>query len=241
MCTVTFIARRSGYVIGMNRDEKLTRATALAPAQRRIGTREALYPSEPGGGTWMGVNDAWISLALINWYSIPERVNGQVSSRGDVIKAALAADSATDADQILAGLPLDRTNPFRLVGVFPGGRSVVEWRWNRRSLERLDYPWDTNTWISSGFDEPGAQRTRRKAFDQAKQQRSTGSANWLRRLHRSHAPQRGPYSTCMHRNDAATVSYTEVIVSGREATMRYLPGAPCGGFSQTVHRLEIGR
>jgi hypothetical protein len=31
----------------------------------------------------------------------------------------------------------------------------------------------------------------------------------------------------MHREDAATVSYTEVIVSRRKAIMRYIPGAPC--------------
>jgi len=31
MCTVTFIARRNGYVLGMNRDEKLTRAAGLPP------------------------------------------------------------------------------------------------------------------------------------------------------------------------------------------------------------------
>jgi hypothetical protein len=31
----------------------------------------------------------------------------------------------------------------------------------------------------------------------------------------------------MHREDAATVSYTEVRVSGHKATMRYTPGSPC--------------
>jgi len=36
-----------------------------------------------------------------------------------------------------------------------------------------------------------------------------------------------PFSTCMHRADASTVSYTEISFSPREAVMRYHAGAPC--------------
>ena len=42
----------------------------------------------------------------------------------------------------------------------------------------------------------------------ARNQKFEGRLNWLRRLHRSHLPERGPFSICMHRSDAATVSYT---------------------------------
>jgi len=57
------------------------------------------------------------------------------------------------------------------------------------------------------------------------------TVSWLRRFHSSHAshaPEIGPYSICMHRNDAATVSYTEVVVSRRITRMRYQSGSPCG-------------
>ena len=70
---------------------------------------------------------------------------------------------------------------------------------------------------------------RGKTFQRAVRQHSAGSQDWLRRLHRSHSPKAGPFSTCMHRADAATVSYTEVTVSGREALIRYHAGAPCQG------------
>jgi uncharacterized protein with NRDE domain len=71
MCTVTFIARQNGYALGMNRDEKVTRVTALPPARFCLAGRTVLCPSEPGGGTWIGINDAGSTLALINWYSLP--------------------------------------------------------------------------------------------------------------------------------------------------------------------------
>jgi hypothetical protein len=227
MCTVTFVARRNGYILGMNRDEQLSRAAGLPPRLRHCHGRAILAPSEPGGGTWIGVNDAGVTLALLNWYAVSSRVTGQTLSRGEVVRLVLSSGSRPVVDATLDTFPLTRVNPFRLIGVFPAGRSVVEWRWNLQSLERRDHPWHVNTWISSGFDEAGAQQTRGMAFREALRQTSAGSANWLRRLHSSHGSERGPYSTCMHREDAATVSYTEVSVSRREVTMRYAPGALC--------------
>ena len=208
MCTVTLIARRNGYALGMNRDEKLTRVAGLPPRLTQINGRKILAPSEPSGGTWIGVNDSGATLALINWYSITSRVVGQMVSRGEVVKLALSSDSPALVDATFAEAPLARVNPFRVIGVFPTHKAVVEWRWNLQRLERLDHPWRTSTWISSGFDEPGAQQTRGRYFREALHQKSAGALVWLRRLHRSHGSKCGPYSHCMHRSDAATVSGT---------------------------------
>jgi|DewCreStandDraft_4_1066084.scaffolds.fasta_scaffold64906_2 hypothetical protein len=241
MCTVTFIARRNGYALGMNRDEKLTRVQALPPARYRLGHREALFPAEPNGGTWIGVNDAGVTFALINWYSVTAHVNRQAISRGETVKSALPSASPPLVDAALAEAPLLRVNPFRLIGVFPASQSVIEWRWDLDQLERVQHPWQTHTWISSGFDEPRVQRARGAHFAKALHQTSAGSLTWLRRLHRSHTPERGPYSTCMHRADAATVSYTEIIVGPQMARMHYLSDAPCCGTPHCVSRLELGQ
>ena len=241
MCTVTLIARRNGYALGMNRDEKLTRVAALPAARHRLASRDVLFPSEPRGGTWIGVNDAGTALALINWYSVSARVAVQAVSRGEVVKLALPSDSPALVEGALAELPLVQVNPFRLIGVFPIQKAVTEWRWNLKRLERFDHLWRTNTWISSGFDEPGAQQARGKAFKDALRQSSAEAAGWLRRLHRSHIPERSPYSTCMHREEATTVSYTEVIVSRHKAIMRYTPGAPCCMPPAPAIRLQLRR
>ena len=241
MCTVTFIARQDGYALGMNRDEKLARPTALPPAQRQIDGRPVLFPSEPSGGTWIGVNDAGISLALINWYFISERLDGSPFSRGNIVRSGLSARSPAAVSEALAGLPLDRINAFRLLGFFPTDQTVMEWRWDLKSVTQLHHLWRTNIWASSGHDEPVAQQTRGKIFNEALRQSSSGNLNWLRRLHRSHGLQPGPYSVCMHRNGAATVSYTEVSVSRRTATMRYQAGPPCCSSPHSVYSHELQR
>src|ERR1041385_4155686 len=51
MCTVTFIGRKKGYCLGMNRDEKRTRIAGLPPGMKRVNGHAVICPSEPGGGT----------------------------------------------------------------------------------------------------------------------------------------------------------------------------------------------
>jgi len=227
MCTVTFIARKRGYALGMNRDEKLARVQALPPAERLVEGRRVLYPSEPAGGTWIALNESGVTFALINWYSITTRVNGAATSRGEVVVAVSGLDAESNAAARLQELPLKRINPFRLIGVFPVTRQVVEWRWDSKCLTAAEHRWKTQQWISSGFDEPTAQRVRNQTFQRAARQNSVGSLDWLRRLHRSHSPQSGPFSTCMHRDDATTVSYAEITVSPGKAAMSYHSGSPC--------------
>ena len=239
MCTVTFIARQRGYCLGMNRDEKLTRLAGLPPKVKKVNGRAVISPSEPGGGTWIAVNDHGATLALINWYSITAQVGGKAVSRGEVVNSVSAASSADVAHAALVGLPLNLINPFRLIGVYPATGEIIEWCWNLSRLVRKHHRWKAQQWISSGFDEPTAQRVRGKTFQRAGRQHSADSLDWLRRLHRSHSPEIGPFSTCMHRDDAATVSYTEVAVSSRQATMRYHAGVPCESSTPSVHLLGL--
>ena len=242
MCTVTFIARKNGYCLGMNRDEKLTRPIALPPRKATVDARTVLAPSEPGGGTWIALNVHGVTLTLINWYSITAQVGGRAVSRGKIINSISTVSSADFADAGLAVLPLDRICPFRLIGVFPMTGELVEWRWNLKQLDRKTHRWKTRQWISSGFNEAAAQRVRGGTFRLAQKQDSAGSLDWLRRLHRSHLPEVGPCSICMHRADAATVSYTEISVSSLDGTMRYHSGAPCRDLeSPCVQGLNFSR
>jgi hypothetical protein len=212
----------------MNRDEKLSRPTGLPPAIRRVNGRKVACPSETGGGTWIALNESGATLALINWYSVANRVLGDTISRGEVVKCVSSADSPEAADARLHRLPLEKINPFRLIGIFPAAQEVFEWRWDVSRLIRKMHPWKSQQWISSGYDEKKAQRVRSNTFERASDHWGPeGRLAWLRHLHRSHSPHSGPFSICMHRPDAATVSYTEISVSSDQGIMNYHPGSPC--------------
>lgn len=239
MCTVTFIPRDVGYYLAMNRDEQLTRVAGLPPQRRFIDGRSVISPSEPGGGTWISLNDARVCFALINWYSVPARVRTGAVSRGEVVASVSPSCESEEAHKKIESLPLNFVNPFRLIGVFPKSREVVEWRWNLKTLVRHNGQWELQQWISSGYDEPQAQLVRSATFESMRQHPAVGSLKWLRQLHSSHSPEPGPFSTCMHRDDAATVSYCEIQTSQNEGGMRYIAGAPCRNLSGVISHAKI--
>ncbi|HAB17505.1 MAG TPA: hypothetical protein PLX89_08390 [Verrucomicrobiota bacterium] len=234
MCSVTFWPKPSGYLLGMNRDESLRRASGLPPAQFIEGRRRGAHPSEPNGGTWISLNDRCVGFALINWYAIQARAPRPAISRGEIVKSLRGFESPESAADGLAKLPLERMDAFRLLGFFPERRLAREWRWNLESLSGVPHEWSPTQWCSSGFDEPTAQQVRRATFESMRMERDAGTLLWLRRLHGSHSPGRGPFSICMHRPDAATVSYTELDVGAGSSVMRYCSGPLCCGCDRLI-------
>lgn len=222
MCTISFLPGPSGFFLAMNRDEQKTRPRALAPRKRRNGGHVSLYPSERNGGAWIGINDTGLALALINWYAKPQRDRDLCLSRGIIIPALLVAHDVAGASKALGALPLPRLNPFRLIVMSFREKRIVEWRWDGARLTTRRHDWRRGHWFSSGFDEALVNRKRAVLADGLAEATAA-----IRKLHRGHAPERGPLSVCMHRDVAETVSYTEIAVTAKSARLRYAAGAPC--------------
>ena len=236
MCTVTFWPTDRGYRLGMNRDEQRTRPLGLPPERFQLGDTQVLLPREPNGGTWISVNHHGVSFALINWYAITAPPPQTLVSRGEVILNLLDSRSSEDSERKFKTLPLPQIRPFRLIGFYPSEMSVDEWQWDQMSRQSVRHRWEPKQWISSGHDEPAAHGSRSAVFDQARHEPDAGEQAWFRRLHASHAPQRGAGSTCMHRPDAHTVSYTEIEAIAGKVLLRHLPQAPCRGWAtESIH------
>ena len=225
MCSVTFLPREEGFVLAMNRDELISRVPALPPRVHQRGDLAVLCPSEPSGGTWIGVNSAGLAFSLLNWHSQPDRTGEDLISRGEVVRALLSGRSSSAAAAILKELPLRRMNPFRLISVSLPERLLAEWRSGSEVLTSKVCPWQRHHWFSSGFDEAKAIQVRRGVCGQFSGDLEDLAT--LRKLHASHLPIAGPFSLCMHREDAATVSYTEISVRDHMASMSYVSGSPC--------------
>lgn len=223
MCTVSFLPTAGGFRLAMNRDEKRARVAALGPEVFHVGARRAIYPREPGGGTWLAANDAGLCLALINWHRIEREPSGKVESRGAIIAELIGATNSRALARSLHKMSLRGVRPFRLIAIEPRRATVTEWQWDVTRLTARRHRWRNLHWFSSGYDERQAERARAGVCAGW----SLGGPASLRRLHASHLPQRGPFSICMHRPDAATVSYSEVVVSKRRVSVRYRPTSPC--------------
>jgi hypothetical protein len=228
MCTLTFVPTENGYVAGMNRDEKLIRPHALPPERSDFPGATAVFPRENSGGTWIGCNGHGNLLALLNWNDVVLPFGGAAPrSRGMLIPELIGGDDLADMHARYAQLDLSGFLPFRLVGAFLGESLIREWRWDGLRRQEFNFTWGKRHWFSSSVSDALAWRERGQTCRNAKKDRSMDLVSWVRNLHQSHDPVPGPFSICVHREDAATVSYTEVCCSGEGISMSYRSGSPC--------------
>lgn len=226
MCTLTFVPIEGGYILGMNRDEKITRGQASPPVVSKRGARQAVYPRDVEGGTWIAASDKGIAFGLLNWNDV-HRLAPRTGTRGSVIPAVISSSSSPDAKATLNHLELVGFLPFRLVGFFPAEKRIVEWRWNQLSLEHEAFTWSERQWCSSSLSDARATMRRGLSYARAQREADVGSVAWLRRLHASHDNEERPLSTCVHRTDVKTLSYTEFICAADAVHCNYFAGSPC--------------
>src|SRR5690349_15633555 len=112
MCTFSFVPTRYGYYAAMNRDERVTRETGIAPQLFRAGDLLAAYPTERDGGTWIAGNERGIALALLNW-NLPQKQNNKQFSRGSVIPRLIGHRDMADVAWKLNSVSLEGILPFR--------------------------------------------------------------------------------------------------------------------------------
>jgi hypothetical protein len=123
-------------------------------------------------------------------------------------------------------LDLEPFAPFSIVILEPG-RSAILAEWECGELT-VDPAGDSHMPLtSSSYDAVGVRQARLNEF--ARQVGATRPFDpaLLYWFHSSHGTAPDAYSTCMHREDAETVSFSWVIVSKQAVRFLYSPGAPC--------------
>lgn len=236
MCTLSFSPTRDGLLVAMNRDESVRRESALPPRLFVRDRAKALYPAEPSGGTWLAVNELGILLALLNRNGGGPRREGQ-PSRGLLIPSLIHVPQG-DIPRALPSAGGDLMRPFTLVAFDLAARRVTETAWDGAQFTSIEHPWAARHWFSSGLSDVEAARVRGRTC-QTFREYFRITADSLRELHRSHSPARGAYSVCVHREDAVTVSYSEVQVNGGRVRFGYVAGSPCERAALQWQELEL--
>lgn len=223
---MSWIVRGGGFELFCNRDELRTRAVALPPARSESGGVAYLAPRDgDAGGTWIAVNELGLCLSLVNRY--PDPAAGPYTSRGLLVRELAGAASAAEVEGSLGRLESGggpRYRPFTLVALAPG-EPPLALAWDGGRLLPPDGPAAPPV-SSSSCDPAAAEEARRRLWESRLAGRGP-TAEDLLELHRSHRPERGPLSPCMHRADARTVSLTRVRVTSAAVEMAYAGGPPC--------------
>lgn len=225
MCTVSWSPAAGGYQLFFNRDERRSRLTGLPPRPHEENGTKFLAPRDAdAGGTWVAVNQFGLTVGLLNLYQAAAAMAkpGRVS-RGLLVRALASAPSLEAAARLLDSQDLEEYSPFTLVAA-AAPMKVVTYAWDgRNSGEWLPA---TPPVVSSGHDVVGATASRTSLFAGFGPPDRLGWQD-LHAFHRSHLPEKGAYSPCMHRADAKTVSLTAILVEPERVKLAYAPGSPC--------------
>lgn len=226
MCTATWIKTAQGYELLFNRDELRARQRALPPRIHRDGSIRYLAPRDgEAGGTWIAVNDHAVAACLLNGEVASPPAGGSWQSRGEIIRALAPATGREALLARLGTLDLERYRPFVLLALDATGEARAA-GWDGRGLTLSDGEPELPV-TSSSFDAEGAHRSRRDELGRYLTRAGGLSPEALLAFHRSHAPECGPYSACMHRADALTVSFSRVRVGAEAVDLAYADGPPC--------------
>jgi hypothetical protein len=227
MCTVSWIHRAEGYDLLCNRDEKKTRSEATDPTVQFMKGVRYLAPVDGDfGGTWIATNEYGITLALLN--------RGCSGARGSASRGCLVVDlidsrKSEEVRQRLSQRSLSAFGGFSLLALEPELPASLS-EWDGKVLTATENAEHRMPLISSSFDSERVEIRRRLEFETRKRESETLNTDLLFEFHKSHGLQADApsvYTTCMHRDDAHTVSFTYVRVSAAFVQMSYSPGAPC--------------
>jgi hypothetical protein len=216
MCTVTVVPHAQGVRLLCNRDERRTRAAALPPRIHDVGLHLAVFPTDPqGGGTWIGVNDADVIVALLNAQAerrpgLPHR---STRSRGLIVRELLRCVSLQQAIAAAENLDPRAFEPFRVVMVH-NGRVAVARNDGTASIQctdgRLDRPL---LFTSSSLGDAAVGPPRRRLFERVVLRHRAGWLEGQARFHHHRWVRRPEISIRMERRDALTVSRTRVDIN----------------------------
>ncbi len=237
MCTVTWWSAADGYELYFNRDELKSRLPGLPPEERVLDGVRYLSPRDGDeGGTWLLVNEFSLTLCLINQYPLRRPVKrGPLVSRGHLVRALASCREVAEVARCLRDSELFSYRPFQLVAVEPGGAGVA-YAWDGHALAETENARERMPFTSSSYLSEQIVQHRRERFSQIVAERGDMSPRDLLAFHREHSVGAGAFSVCMQRDDAETVSLTQVVVRPEKISMTYsqkVPGQPV--FAEPVH------
>jgi uncharacterized protein with NRDE domain len=148
MCTVSFIPVNNTFFLTSNRDEKIIRKAAFAPAVHCVNGSNLLFPKDAAaGGSWISLHENGNAAVLLNGAfkkhisQPPYRL-----SRGIIFLDIIAAKSPMQA---FLKINLDNVEPFTVITI--ANKCLYECRWDGQQKHWLqlknNYPriWSSAT------------------------------------------------------------------------------------------------
>ncbi|MEM1449274.1 MAG: NRDE family protein [Planctomycetota bacterium] len=221
----------SSYQLWFNRDELRTRGDEVPPAVETTpsGVRYIAPADSDAGGTWLAVNEAGVTVALLNGYRDskgPPRESW--TSRGHLVRSMADVTGPDEAWTRLTPARMAEYRPAIVVVVAPDAPTLIA-RWDGLDLAMDPIGERQLPVTSSSYEQDAVQRARRRLYRAIVSNGDPGPPSpELLAAYQSHVGEGGPdaFTPSMSRPDAATRSQCHVAVDGSAVRLSYAPGPP---------------
>ena len=234
-----------GWRALFNRDEQRARLPARRPEQRMCGDQLGLFPVDPSSnGTWIGKNNAGLAIALLN-RNVHTASNWQRTkapsptvSRGTIIPHLLAGTSREQAEHHLQELPIERMPHFQLIILHAA--HYVYWEWDGDEFAQKDCSPIQKPihWSSSGLGDDLVRGPRAQRFNDIFRENPECLTAAQDAFHRDRTGQNSATWVNMTREDARTVSHTELFMDYTgQCSLTYAVVDESGQIHEMSHEL----
>lgn len=222
MCTATWMFEDDAYELFLSRDERKTRLPGLPPSYHTLNGVTFLAPSDGQyGGSWIAVNEAGMSLAILNLYGAKvAREKPGMTSRGLLLLSLMDVQRVADLPNRIRVQALERTNPFTLLAMDLAGKAI-QYRWNGNDLALSELTEADQPVSTSSIAPARVARRRRKTLEGFLEEDGSITEGRLDLFHRSRDALRPEAGICMERADAHTVSLSHIRVEDQQVSFSY--------------------
>ncbi|NHM01979.1 NRDE family protein [Flavobacterium difficile] len=212
MCTVSFVYANDSFLLTSNRDEKITRPSAIAPKIYQTANKKIIYPKDAkAGGTWFVVDEFGNAIILLNGGKTKHIPKDKYRlSRGVIVLELMASNAIVSRWK---DIDLTDIEPFTLLVLENKHPFQLQWSGEEKSTEELEIN-QTYIWSSSTLYTPEIQQQRADWFQKYMNENQEITADKMKFFHKNTEPKDEKNGLIINRDNLyKTLSVTQTVIS----------------------------
>lgn len=220
MCTVSFVYANNSFLLTSNRDEKITRPSAIKPKIYQTETKKIIYPKDAkAGGTWFVVDEFGNAIILLNGGKTKHIAKEKYRlSRGVIVLQLMASNAIVSTWKTI---DLTDIEPFTLLVLEDKQPFQLQWSGEEKFTDELEIN-QTYIWSSSTLYSPDIQQQRAEWFVEYMNENKEISSEKMKFFHKNTEPKDAKNGLIINRDNLyKTLSVTQAVISGNSVFVHH--------------------
>lgn len=220
MCTVSFVYANNSFLLTSNRDEKITRPSAIEPLIYEGKNKKIIYPKDAkAGGTWFVVDEFGNAIILLNGGKFTHVSTGNYRlSRGIIVLELMNSNAIVATWKTI---DLSNIEPFTLLVLEDKKPYELQWSGAEKSTRVLEID-QVYIWSSSTLYAPDIQKERAEWFKKFMANNPEVTASTMQHFHKNTAPTDNQNGLIINRDNLyKTLSVTQTIISDQSIVVNH--------------------